>query len=940
MRPLSNAFSRNPKGLALFLAFILYGCCRASTHPEDNSCAECVEQWDFGADEDARRDGWPDGWTRQTGQDYPKFIPIAIYQNARSAEEKGEIEGLRRMASQCSVAWEQRRWPWQVIPERVPPSIDKWLERTVLNPYLRFQMDGGKAEVFSAPVAINTKSVYYLTASVQSASEDFAASAQLRFLDENRKILFEVPTKSVSQTKGWQSIATDSQYAYRDDIRFVQVVLQVQPKSSKAFRGELGFDNVRLYRTPRLGLSVNKPGQIYRLGEDVIATCTASGMKSEQSSIQLSLIDHNGDRVASVNKLLTQESSTSPHYVSNRSSESGDTLKAYWNGSCEWKIPSLEAGYYEIRTQFSKGRSGLFELEENFVVLPDNAQVKADSRFGWTLNDKAKKVLDKLDSGQFVELVRQARVGKVKLPIWFDSKTAAEGREIAERVDRLQLTGIACVGVIGSPPESIRSMFPRLNETETGSAFEHSALVQSYLEPVMRQMCSRISEFQLGWDNESDFAANPRIAATLEAIANLAKRYGQEPQIVASHSPSLPTPKLSTIDRWHLYSSEPLTADETRQVLERKDSTEHGSKLPWLSLNLLRASRYSLPVRVQDLTARMIAVTHYAGTASTTAWVTDPISTEVGMLDDDAGPREMFLPFRNVAGALAGARHGGSLDIPSLSTNHLVLQGNQGRLIAWSTHESMAQLYLGENVSGFDVWGRKVAIENINTRLGVEQRFLVGRWPVILEGIDVYVAKWRMGVKIEEKRIDPIVGESQQLKIQFSNPFPKSVKGSIRVIAPSILAEEATASLELDANETASIAVQIQLRSYASTAISPVKLEFIMNTSNPVKFVVDQELQVGTEDFEFDPSYEIDEGGNLRLIIDVTNRLTTPISFDCMLLIPGRPRERTQISQLVERASRTLVLENAKELFGKTLWLRCEQIGTNRILNYPIEITP
>jgi len=336
----------------------------------------------------------------------------------------------------------------------------------------------------------------------------------------------------------------------------------------------------------------------------------------------------------------------------------------------------------------------------------------------------------------------------------------------------------------------------------------------------------------------------------------------------------------------------------------------------------------------------MTAVTHYAGTASTTAWVTDPISTEVGMLDDDLGPREMFLPFRNVAGALAGARHGGSLDIPSLSTNHLVLQGNQGRLIAWSTHESMAQLYLGENVSGFDVWGRKVAIENINTRLGVEQRFLVGRWPVILEGIDVYVAKWRMGVKIEEKRIDPIVGESQQLKIQFSNPFPKSVKGSIRVIAPSILAEEATASLELDANETASIAVQIQLRSYASTAISPVKLEFTMNTSNPVKFVVDQELQVGTEDFEFDPSYEIDEGGNLRLIIDVTNRLTTPISFDCMLLIPGRPRERTQISQLVERASRTLVLENAKELFGKTLWLRCEQIGTNRILNYPIEITP
>ena len=41
---------------------------------------------------------------------------------------------------------QQNKWPWQVIPERVPSAIDQFLERTLLNPYLRVQMDGGAIE--------------------------------------------------------------------------------------------------------------------------------------------------------------------------------------------------------------------------------------------------------------------------------------------------------------------------------------------------------------------------------------------------------------------------------------------------------------------------------------------------------------------------------------------------------------------------------------------------------------------------------------------------------------------------------------------------------------------------------------------------------------------------------------------------------------------------
>ena len=137
MRPLLNAFRRHPKGTALFLVFILYGWGFASTRPGDNSTTEIVAEWDFGAKVDKEPDGWPDKWTRRTGRDFPKFIPIAIHQNAITPEALNDIENFRRFSSQCYLAWEQKKWPWQVIPEKVPPAIDQFLERTVLNPYLR-----------------------------------------------------------------------------------------------------------------------------------------------------------------------------------------------------------------------------------------------------------------------------------------------------------------------------------------------------------------------------------------------------------------------------------------------------------------------------------------------------------------------------------------------------------------------------------------------------------------------------------------------------------------------------------------------------------------------------------------------------------------------------------------------------------------------------------
>jgi hypothetical protein len=306
----------------------------------------------------------------------------------------------------------------------------------------------------------------------------------------------------------------------------------------------------------------------------------------------------------------------------------------------------------------------------------------------------------------------------------------------------------------------------------------------------------------------------------------------------------------------------------------------------------------------------------------------------------DGAPRELFLPFRSLAGALSGMRHFGSLPLPSLGVNHLIANGDQAKLILWAARPTKAQLYLGNNVSARDVWGRTVIVETLKTEFGNEQRLTIDKWPIIIDGIDVRVARWRMGITLEDSRIDSLVGQTQELRVRFTNPFPHLVNAQVTVIAKSILAEDTTTNVEFKENSNDVIVLPVRIRPDANTSAASIKLKFAVQGEKPVTFTVDREVQVGTSDFTLDAHYEMLPDNQIRVILDAVNHQSKPISFNCGLEIPNRPRERTQIAGLKDRVTKSILIENASELVGSTLWLKCEQIGTSRILNYRLEIKP
>ena len=86
-----------------------------------------------------------------------------------------------------------------------------------------------------------------------------------------------------------------------------------------------------------------------------------------------------------------------------------------------------------------------------------------------------------------------------------------------------------------------------------------------------------------------------------------------------------------------------------------------------------------------------------------------------------------------------------------------------------------------------------------------------------------------------------------------------------------------------------------------------------------------------------DVNTSIDETGNLVVNQQLINRSDSVVNFDCMLFAPNRRRQRRYVLNLSRgRNSLTYLLPRGEELIGKTIWLRAEEIGGDRMLNHQI----
>jgi len=293
---------------------------------------------------------------------------------------------------------------------------------------------------------------------------------------------------------------------------------------------------------------------------------------------------------------------------------------------------------------------------------------------------------------------------------------------------------------------------------------------------------------------------------------------------------------------------------------------------------------------------------------------------------------------------LAAAEYLGSVNLPGGSTNHILMHGQTGTMVLWNDRPVVEQLYLGEDLRAVDVWGRQVAIEQVMSNTGQpEHRLSVNQWPLIVHGVNVPVAKWRMRFQLKNRSLPSLVSQRTELPIDIENSLAQSASGSVTLHAPSLLQSQALPlQFQMGPGEQASYKLPVPVRTDASAGSHPLRFDFQVTGDRDYRFSVYDALTFGAGDVELHWEVLDVSPQRLGLRVELFNQTESRINFDCKVFPPNQPYRRFQITDIPPGNSvREIALPFADLQADAMLWIRSEQLGSGLILNHrlPLQLT-
>jgi hypothetical protein len=562
------------------------------------------------------------------------------------------------------------------------------------------------------------------------------------------------------------------------------------------------------------------------------------------------------------------------------------------------------------------------------LVRVDPRQKRAKGEFGWSLPDGDKTVPLKV----LAPLLGKVGINWIKFPVWYNDDQRAE--QLAWFAERMSLDNIEMVGVLDQPPERIRELFGEAGKIPIASVFVEKEVWSPAIDAVMTRLSLKVRWWQLGDDEDYSFVSYPQLEDKLNEIRDGFNRFGQEINIgvtwrLIDEENFSKTPPL----RYLSYIADPpLTDVELKEYL----AEEHNELLQrWVILEPLDRDVYSLETRSRDLVKRMLAAK--IGNADG-IFVPHPFDKAHGLMEPDGTPGPLLLPWRTAAEMLAGASYLGTIVLPNRSSNYVFERDGEAIMVVWNSVPTKEQLYLGDEVFQIDLWGNKSPATFVEDRDGFVQQIIeVGTLPVFLTGVNSIIARWRMSLEFETKKLESVFGQRQRISYRFKNPLP-SVSGSVvAVIPPAWIVDAPKSQFELFANELRQQNMLVMLGPNASIGMQKIRLDFNLSGSETYRFSVYREIQIGLGDIELELESFLDLHGNLVVDLHLTNNTDDRVNFNCMLFVPDRRRVRRQIIKAGRGPHRVrFVIGDGKELIGLTLGLRAEEMDGARVLNYRI----
>ncbi|HBE68761.1 MAG TPA: hypothetical protein DDW52_11500 [Planctomycetaceae bacterium] len=906
----------------------------ASVNAQD-LLSELVARWDFQQAEDRNMDLKPDGWRRVLDQEHPVYIDLTIAPRDQEAGQAAK-EAQRTLAV---IMHRIKTGDFQsnYVPERLPPELASFMDRYVLHKCLHVKMDGGSAERVSPHFPIDARFAYSLQGSIQTQNlHGHRAWIELQLLDENMAVVEVQRTAFTSGTSPWKRYETLGASNPSRRLKWGRVHVKVEPDPKALhFVGTASFDTIEVYRLPRLSLTTELPQHIAAPGQPFEVVCTGMGLRKANSEVLFTLHDSDDNLVKKQQvRLRRLEVTPSPNSLKDDQSNPPPGLMVeqstrVYDGAATWGITLDSPGLYRVRVDLGNRSIDSRYREILLAVMPPEQRIKAGP-FSWSIPEFG----NYLQPEDLPSFVGRFGASRVKVPAWFDAEDIDTPKRLGRMVDQLQEIGTRTIGRLDTPPASYGINGD--DQTLALAMLRERASWEEMIAPVLTKMGMKMTWYQIGDDDDLSLMSHEDVSTLLTDVRRRMQTYSQELRLALNWNwlSEVPMDENASWNATHYRTSPPLAAAELAANLEGEGQSHE----TWINFDPLNRSEYSLLDRVRDFVERAIVIKRSNVDA---AFLTQPMDPETGILLPDGTVGEMLLPWHTIVSNLGDATYAGSIQLPGDSTNHIFESNQGGLMVLWSDKPRIEQLYLGEDVSAIDIWGREVNVESTRAAHNgaPEQAIKVTKWPILVRGIDMNVVRWRQRFSVNLTHLASTLGVEQLLPFTMENAFSHTATGELSLYSPLLLGKaRAKNRFELRSAGQMQRQLQLAVRNDASAGQHKLRFDFDLAADRSYRFAVYRSIRLGLGDVEFYwDAVKVDDH-RVELRLELQNHTAQDVHFDCKIFPVGRAYHRMNIMN----ASPGVTLKQKMVLSPTTengdIRIRCEQIGVGRILNYRIKV--
>ena len=730
---------------------------------------------------------------------------------------------------------------------------------------------------------------------------------------------------------------------------------------------------------------------LFPRGQPIEIACVVSGFAVPAYNIQLELLDIGGRKIADHQQSFNQRTHHAPRDEVHHAER--DEYVESPSGRMTWRLPDQALGFYRVRATImpvapSVGSSSsaagpdaetASQAELSLAVIePQSAP--SGSEFGWSLSPNDAEVgLTPLG-----DLLCQCGIHWVKFP--FPKASAADSLEpLINFSDRLGMAGVSLAGVL-QPPRAAEAS----NDLFAAEAFSRDPKTwYPSIEPILARLATQVRVWQIGGDRDPGWIGCDDLPGIVSRTKAELDRIGQGLEVGIAWNLAAPLPMASPssqADRsssakslssraadqsarserrymvpanrqatpWHFLSLPCDDAIASDAIAHCLDGSKSAGVARWIVLDALPRKGHLPRERIVHLLDRMLMAKMHGAEA---IFVSDPFDPDRGLVDRNGSPSELFLPWRTTALMLGGAPYVGDIDLPQGNKIHCF--GGKAKYVGVLAGEKPGQetVYLGSELRLHDVWGDSRACPPTILSLVVpplggnchappkggttsaQSVIPVQQLPIFLTGLDGTIIEWQLGVSLSPDRLPSVPSTLVPVTLKLKNTFPRSIAARVTIEGPqNWQIEPRTAEFCLEPGAVWQQPLQVVMPNDVVGGRQRARLDFEIQADRLYRFTMFRPLEVTLDDVTFAGQTVLNNRGEMEVRQTLTNLGQKPASFRCDLLVPDRRRQSTEV--FVEPSGKrelTYHLPDGEQLLGKAIWIRAEEIGGRRVLNYRIE---